>query len=105
MLSLKRSSGVSGGAYQSVMITPPNGSAEASGMNAIESSEARHRNEFTPMPPPASSFFLPLPNKFRPSGPKRLSFFLPVGLYDLAPLVLPVFSGYVYSTLLLSEHA
>src|SRR5689334_15275377 len=34
------------------MMTPPNGSAEASGMNDSVSSEARHRKELTPMPPP-----------------------------------------------------
>ena len=40
-LSLKRSFGESGGLYQSVMMTPPNGSADASGMNETVSSVAR----------------------------------------------------------------
>ena len=35
--------GLSGGAYQSVMITPPNGSADTSGMKSMVSSAARHR--------------------------------------------------------------
>jgi hypothetical protein len=43
-----RSLGVAGAEYQSVMMTPPNGSAEAKGMKAIVSSEARHRKELTP---------------------------------------------------------
>ena len=38
-----RSLGVSAGVYQSVMMTPPNGSAETSGMKLMVSSEARHR--------------------------------------------------------------
>ena len=45
----------SGAEYQSVMMTPPKGSAEASGMNASVSSEACQRKEFTP------SVTLPLP--------------------------------------------
>ena len=58
MFILKRSFGVSGGLYQSVMIVPPKGSAEASGMNDTVSSEACQRKLFTamplPLPPPAS---------------------------------------------------
>ncbi len=38
-----RSLGCSAGVYQSVMMTPPNGSAETSGMKLMVSSEARHR--------------------------------------------------------------
>ena len=52
-----RSLGVSAGVYQSVMMTPPNGSAETSGMKLMVSSEARHRKAFTATPvPPLSSF-------------------------------------------------
>ena len=43
MLTLKRSFGWSGGLYQSVMMTPPKGSAEASGMNDTVSSVACQR--------------------------------------------------------------
>src|SRR5262249_4976118 len=43
IFTLSRSSDASGGVYQSVMMTPPNGSAEASGMKEIVSSEARHK--------------------------------------------------------------
>jgi hypothetical protein len=42
-VSLNRSVGVSGGAYQSVMITPPNGSAWDSGRKSTVSSAARQR--------------------------------------------------------------
>ena len=41
---LDRSLGASGGEYQSVIITPPNGSAEATGMNEIVSRDARHKS-------------------------------------------------------------
>src|SRR5258708_22481339 len=58
------------------MITPPNGSADASGMNPIESSEARHRKELTPIPPPPEPFcsppFLVPPPKKMPSSPVTL---------------------------------
>src|SRR5215469_1544445 len=50
MFTLKRSSGVCGGLNQSVMITPPNGSAEASGMNETVSRLACQRNVLTPTP-------------------------------------------------------
>ena len=49
-----RSLGASAGVYQSVMITPPNGSAETSGMKLMVSSEARHRKAFTATPVPRS---------------------------------------------------
>ena len=62
MFILNRSRGVSGGVYQSVMITPPNGSAEFSGMNETVSSAARHRNPLTPIPgPPVLSLSLSPP--------------------------------------------
>jgi len=48
--TLKRSLGVVGGLYQSVMMTPPKGSAEASGMKLTVSSEARQRKLLTPTP-------------------------------------------------------
>ena len=41
--TLRRSSGCPAGWYQSVMIRPPNGSAEASGMKSSVSSVARQR--------------------------------------------------------------
>src|SRR5207302_3796595 len=68
---LRRSSGVSGGEYQSVMMTPPNGSAEASGMKESVSSEARHRKELTPIPPPPppAPGLLPPPNRLTRSRP------------------------------------
>src|SRR5262249_28576240 len=73
MLTLKRSLGDCGGEYQSVMMTPPNGSAETSGMNATVSSDARHRKLLTPIPPPASapvpSAGLSGPPIDRPPGP------------------------------------
>ncbi len=73
-MTLKRSSGDSGGEYQSVMMTPPNGSAEASGMKARVSSEARQRKELTPIPtPPPWSVFLP-PRMLSPSSPKSEPF-------------------------------
>jgi hypothetical protein len=43
MFTLKRSSRTSAGEYQSVMITPPKGSAEVSGMKEMVSKEARQR--------------------------------------------------------------
>src|SRR5277367_6009404 len=43
-----RSLGSSGAEYQSVMITPPNGSADCSGRNDRVSSVACQRNELTP---------------------------------------------------------
>lgn len=61
--SLNRSEVVSSGTYQSVMITPPNGSADASGIKEEVSSEARQRNAFTPIPVPRLS---PSPRKLRP---------------------------------------
>src|SRR5579863_1639654 len=50
IFALKRSLGVSAGLYQSVMMTPPNGSADASGMNDTVSSVARQRKLLTPTP-------------------------------------------------------
>ncbi len=44
--------GVSGGACQSVMTTPPKGLAEFTGMNEIVSRDAGHKKLLTPMPPP-----------------------------------------------------
>src|SRR5215813_6582623 len=73
MLTLKRSLGDCGGEYQSVMMTPPNGSAETSGMNDTVSSEARHRKLLTPMPlaPDVSaSPGFSVPPTVRPPGPK-----------------------------------
>src|ERR1700761_5730480 len=66
MVALNRSPVVPGGEYQSVMMTPPNGSAEDSGMNAMVSSAPRQRNAFTPIPappppPPWPSLLAPLP--------------------------------------------
>src|SRR6516165_749487 len=52
MLTLKRSLGVEAGEYQSVMITPPKGSAESKGMKETVSSEARQSRLLTPIPPP-----------------------------------------------------
>ena len=71
-LTLKRSSGLSGGEYQSVMITPPKGSAEDKGMKDTVSSEARQRKALTPIPvPPAVSAGVSLfPKISRPPGPK-----------------------------------
>src|SRR5476651_1202089 len=71
--TFNRSLGDSDGVYQSVMITPPNGSAEMSGMKLMVSSEARHRKAFTTTPvpePPPSSFLSLEPN--RPPGPNRV---------------------------------
>ena len=63
-MALKRSSGVAGGAYQSVMMMPPNGSAEASGMKDSVSSAPRQRNAFTATGLPVLAlFFLPPPNR------------------------------------------
>src|ERR1700744_2427810 len=77
MVALKRSPLVPGGVYQSVMITPPKGSAEASGMNEIVSNAPRHRNALTPMPEPPP-----------PAVPRVLSFvFLPNS--KRVPLSLP----------------
>src|SRR6185437_1526302 len=59
MLTLNRSLGVPRGLYQSVMMVPPNGSAEAIGMNDIVSSEACYFYDFTATtetPPPPSPF-------------------------------------------------
>src|ERR1051325_4047916 len=48
MVTRIRSLGVAGAEYQSVMITPPNGSADCSGMKDSVSRVACHRKEFTP---------------------------------------------------------
>jgi hypothetical protein len=99
-----RSLGVSAGVYQSVMMTPPNGSAETSGMKLMVSRDARHRYAFTATPVPVSSLFSALePNRppgpnsepcscVRPPNPDRTSF-------RLRSLVGPVF----LSSLLLSS--
>src|SRR5262245_66288536 len=68
-VALKRSFGDAGSEYQSVMMTPPKGSAEASGMKFSVSSEARHRYELTPMP--ASSPPPPPPPKPNTEAPPR----------------------------------
>jgi hypothetical protein len=56
------------------MMTPPNGSAETSGMNDTVSSEARHRKLLTPTPvPPApvsAGLLLSAPPIVRPPSPK-----------------------------------
>src|SRR6185369_14124331 len=75
-LILNRSVGDCGGVYQSVMMTPPKGSAETSGMKATVSSEARHRKLLTPIPPaplvppPVPSSGCWGPPSDRPPGPK-----------------------------------
>src|SRR5215469_14841458 len=73
MLTLKRSLGVEAGEYQSVMITPPKGSAESSGMKETVSSEARQSRLLTPMPPPPEPSLLEVwsPPK-SPPPPKML---------------------------------
>jgi hypothetical protein len=65
--------GVAEGEYQSVMITPPKGSAESSGMKETVSSEARHSRLLTPMPPPPDPSLVEAwsPPK-RPPWPKML---------------------------------
>src|SRR3546814_10621336 len=63
------------------MITPPNGSADTSGMNETVSSDARHRKLFTPIPPPVSSLGDDgTPPKVRPSSPKIVSCFSNCGV-------------------------
>src|SRR4051794_8101147 len=53
------------------MITPPNGSAEDSGMNPIVSSAPRHKNAFTPipLPPPPLAWSLRTPLPMPKIGP------------------------------------
>ena len=72
--TLKRSAGLSGGEYQSVMITPPKGSAEDSGMKDTVSRVARQRKALTPIPVPpvAASGVLLFPKMSRPLGPNTL---------------------------------
>jgi len=64
--------GVAGGVYQSVMITPPKGSAETNGMKATVSREARQSRLLTPMRPPPESFFAESPPPNRPPLPRTL---------------------------------
>ncbi len=46
--------GACGGEYQSVIITPPNGSADAIGKEETTSNDALQRNALTPIPLPPS---------------------------------------------------
>ena len=69
--SLIRSRGASGGEYQSVMITPPNGSAELSGKKEMVSRDARHSKLFTLIPRPVPMGLSP-PNSVSISPPLSL---------------------------------
>ena len=53
-----RSLGLSGAEYQSVIITPPKGSAEVIGIKETVSSVARHRKPLTPMPSCVGAFIV-----------------------------------------------
>src|SRR3546814_300793 len=81
---LNRSPRDCGGTYQSVMITPPKGSAEDSGMKDRVSSEARHRKALTATPPPpvaaAAGWSPPSENRSIPPGPVSFSWVSYVGL-------------------------
>src|SRR3546814_20242934 len=72
---LNRSPRDCGGTYQSVMITPPKGSAEDSGMKDRVSSEARHRKALTATPPPpvaaAADWSPPSEDRVIHHGPRR----------------------------------
>ena len=77
-LILNRSSGVSGGEYQSVMTIPPKGSAEERGINDKVSIVALHKKLFTPIEVAFAVFSFAEPPKIvRPSEPNIESGLVP----------------------------